>query len=178
MKDNSAAARRGAAADVCISGLLTALVFVATMFVNIRLPISINGGLIHLGNVPLVVASIVFGRKKGAIAGAVGMTLFDVLSGWALWAPGTFIVRGVMGYVIGLIAERRRGESFLFNTVAVIAGGAWMIAGYYLTEGIIYGNFVAPLTSIPGNLVQVLTALVIGMPLATAMKKQKLYKFK
>lgn len=41
-----------------------------------------SGGLIHLGNVPLFVAAMLFGRKTGAIAGAFGMGLFDLMSGW------------------------------------------------------------------------------------------------
>ena len=36
-----------------ITALGTALVYVFTAFINIRLPIAAAGGLIHLGNVPL-----------------------------------------------------------------------------------------------------------------------------
>ncbi|MDR0819710.1 MAG: ECF transporter S component [Oscillospiraceae bacterium] len=171
MKTEKTTRVRSVTADICLNGLLVALVLAATMFINIRLPISVNGGLIHLGNVPLVAAAIVFGRRKGAIAGAFGMGLFDLLSGWTLWAPFTFVVRGAMGWVIGKISETRGGKSFVANLLAVTVGGAIMVAGYYVTEVILYGNFVAPVTSIPGNLIQVLTALVIGLPLSTALKK-------
>ncbi len=147
--------------EIAISGLLIAMVFIATMFINIRLPISINGGLIHFGNVILFTVSIVFGRKKGAIAGAFGMGLFDILSGWAAWAPFTFIIRGIMGFLVGSIANNKGkdGNSFLFNFLAIIASAIWMIAGYYLTEVILYGNWITPATSIPGNIAQ----LVIGL---------------
>ena len=37
----------------------------------------------------LSVVSILFGPKKGAVAGAIGMGLFDLISGWTLWAPFT-----------------------------------------------------------------------------------------
>ena len=46
-----------------ITALFVALTYVFTAFVNIRLPIAANGGLIHLGNVPLFIAAILFGRK-------------------------------------------------------------------------------------------------------------------
>lgn len=75
--------------DLVESSLLIALVFIATKFINIRLPISINGGLIHLGNVMLFTSAIVFGKRKGALAGGIGMALFDLVSGWTLWAPFT-----------------------------------------------------------------------------------------
>ena len=90
--------------DLAETSLLIALVFIATRFINIRLPLASTGGLVHLGNTMLFIAAIVFGKRKGAIAGAFGMGLFDLLSEWAIWAPFTFVVRGVMGYIIGSIA--------------------------------------------------------------------------
>lgn len=147
--------------DTAISGLFIAMVFIATMFINIRLPISVNGGLIHFGNVILFTISIVFGKRKGAVAGAFGMCLFDIVSGWTPWAPFTFIIRGVMGYMTGSIANSRGrdGKSFVFNLLAVIVSGIWMLAGYYIAEVILYGNWLTPLTSVPGNIAQ----LVLGL---------------
>ena len=161
--------------EIAISGLLIAMVFIATMFINIRLPISINGGLIHFGTVMLFIVSIVFGKKKGAIAGAFGMGLFDILSGWALWAPFTFVIRGVMGFLIGSISDHngKDGSSFLFNLLAIVVSGIWMIAGYYVTEGILYGNWIAPLTSIPGNLAQLILGL-LSLIIVPTLKKLKL----
>ncbi len=66
--------------DMVETALLTALVFVATAFINIRLPILATGGLVHLGTVMLFVTAIVFGKEKGAIAAAVGMAIFDLSS--------------------------------------------------------------------------------------------------
>ena len=164
-------------ADLCVNAILIALVLVATLFINIRLPISINGGLIHLGNVPLVMAAIVFGKKKGAVAGACGMGLFDVLGGWMLWAPFTFVIRGVMGFVIGWIAEKKQGKSVWLNLLAILAGGVCMMVGYYFTEVILYQNWVAPFTSVPGNAIQTASALVLGLPLATLIKKQNILPY-
>lgn len=165
------------AADVTVSGLLIALVFVATEFVNIRLPISVNGGLIHLGNVMLFVSAILFGRKKGALAGAFGMGLFDIVSGWMAWTPFTFIIRGIMGYIIGTIAnnKNKNGSSFLYNLMAILAGGIWMIMGYYLTEVILYGNWLSPMTSITGNIIQIAIGAVVGLPLVSALRKLKIF---
>lgn len=54
-----------------ITALFIALTYVFTAFVNVRLPITANGGLIHLGNVPLFICAILFGKKSGALAGAL-----------------------------------------------------------------------------------------------------------
>lgn len=161
--------------DVVITGLLTALVFVATKFINLRLPISINGGLIHFGNVALFIAAIVFGKRKGAVAGAFGMSLFDVVSGWMAWAPFTFVVRGIMGYIIGAVSNAggKNGNSAGYNIIAVIAASIWMLAGYYMTEVVLYKNWLAPVTSIPGNLTQIALGLIAGLPIAAILKRNK-----
>lgn len=163
--------------DMVETALLTALVFVATAFINIRLPILASGGLVHLGTVMLFITAIVFGKEKGAIAGAIGMAIFDLSSGWALWAPFTFIVRGVMGYMVGSItwSKNREGNNFLFNVLAVILSGAWMIVGYYITEGILYGNWLTPVASIPGNITQIVIGLILGLPIAKVLKKYVKY---
>ena len=79
-----------------ITAAFVALTYIFTAFINVKLPIAANGGLIHLGNVPLFIGAILFGKKTGAIAGGIGMGLFDLLSGWTLWAPFTLIIVGIM----------------------------------------------------------------------------------
>lgn len=163
--------------DLVETALLTTLVFVATAFINIRLPILSSGGLVHLGNVILFAAAILFGKKKGAIAGAVGMAIFDLSSGWALWAPFTLVVRGIMGYIVGTIAysNNKNGDNFLINILAVFVSGIWMIIGYYITEVILYGNLLTPVASIPGNITQLVVGLVLGLPLAKILKRYTRY---
>lgn len=152
-----------------ITAVATALVYVFTAFINVRLPISINGGLIHLGNVPLFLFAIIFGKKTGAIAGGIGMGLFDLLSPYAVWAPFTLIIAGFMGWITGWITEKKKG--FPWYALAMGAACIIKIAGYYIAEGLIYGNWIAPVTSIPGNLVQIGVAFVIVMITAEPLKR-------
>lgn len=154
--------------ELTITAVFIALTYVFTAMVNIRLPFAPNGGLIHLGNVPLFIAAIVFGKKTGAAAGAVGMSLFDLLSGWTAWAPFTFIIAGIMGFVVGAITEKK--DTFFWRTAALLAALVIKIAGYYLAEVILYGNWVVPVSSIPGNTLQVTAAIVIVLPSVTGIK--------
>jgi len=157
---------------IVINGLFIALTFVATLFINIKLPIMGNGGLVHLGNVPLFIAALVYGKKTGAVAGAFGMALFDLVSGgWTVWAPATFVIVGAMGFVAGLIAEKMPGKKVLVYTTAVFAALIIKIVGYYFAEVIIYGNWYLPFGSIPGNVLQVALAGIVVVPLAGRLKK-------
>lgn len=164
--------------ELTLSGLLVAIVFVMTYYIQITLPVAVNGGLIHMGNVALFTIALVFGKRRGAIAGAFGMGLFDILSGWGAWAPYTFVIRGVMGFIIGGVADvkDKNGSSMLMNLAAIALGSVWMIAGYYAAEGIMFGNWVAPATSIPGNLVQLVIGTVVAVPLSKLlMRLQKTF---
>lgn len=169
MSTNDAAVRKVNVMSISVTGVCIALTLVATAFINIRLPIAANGGLVHLGNVPLFLAAIIFGKKTGALAGAFGMGLFDLLSGWTLWAPFTFVVVGLMGYAVGKITEDRVG--FRWNVLAIAAACVIKVVGYYIAEGIIYGNWIAPALSIPGNLVQIGVAAVIVLPIVEIVRK-------
>jgi len=164
---------RSVAKEVTLNGLLIALVFVSTYLIQIRLPVSMNGGLVHMGNVALFTVALVFGKRKGAMAGAFGMGLFDLVSGWVAWAPFTFVVRGVMGYLIGRFSEGFE-KAWWKAPAAVVLGGIWMLAGYYVTEGILYGNWIAPVTSIPGNLTQLGLGAVIAIPFSKMLKSNVL----
>ena len=152
--------------------LFISLTFVATWLINIRLPLIGSGGLIHMGNVPLFVGAMLFGRKTGAVAGAFGMALFDLMSGWTIWAPFTFVIVGAMGYIVGLIAEKQPFKNKDFNNIiSIILAIVIKVVGYYIAEVIIYGNLIAPIGSIPGNIIQVGFAGFIVILLIEPMRK-------
>ena len=168
--------RRQSTIRLVLAAVFIALTYVFTAFVNIRLPFALYGGLIHLGNVPLFIGAILFGRKVGAAAGGIGMALFDLLSGWTAWAPFTLVIVGLMGYVVGLLAEKKK--TFAWNLLGMGLALVIKIIGYYIAEWILYGNAFVPLTSIPGNVIQVGTAIVIVslviVPLKQAVNKMRL----
>ena len=154
-----------------ITAAFVALTYIFTAFINVKLPIAANGGLIHLGNVPLFIGAILFGKKTGAIAGGIGMGLFDLLSGWTLWAPFTLIIVGIMGFTVGKLTEDPRHQNMKWYVITIAAACVIKVVGYYIAEVIIYGNPLAPVTSIPGNLVQIGVAAVIVLLIVGQLQK-------
>ena len=164
--------------SITITAMLIALVFITTLFVNIKLPIKANGGLVHLGTAMLFIASILFGPKKGAIAGAAGMGLFDVVGGWLIWAPITIVARGLQGFIVGKIAwaNGRKGDNLALNIVAMIISMPVMLAVYYIGEVILYNNWIAPLASIPGDIIQNMLGLIVAIPVCLFLTKTPILK--
>ncbi len=156
--------------ELTMTALFIALTYVATAFINVRIPfIAANGGLIHLGNMPLFIAAAIYGKKTGALAGALGMGLFDLSCGWVAWAPFTFVICGLIGWTYGAITQEHKAKGWLI--AGVIAVAVIKVVGYYIAEGIIYGNWIVPFASIPGNLVQIGVAGVIGVPIIMVLRK-------
>lgn len=154
--------------ELVIIALGIALVYVATAFINVRLPLVGQGGLIHLGNVPLFIFAMLWGPKVGAVSGGVGMALFDLLSGWTLWAPFTLVIVSAMGYVVGYITKNRTEVKWYF--VAVALACVIKVVGYYFAEVTLYGNWTIPFSSVPGNLCQIGVAAVISVPLIKGLR--------
>ena len=159
------------AKQIALDAMFVALTLVFTAFVNIQIPgFGGAGGLIHLGNVPLFIAAMVYGKRTGALAGALGMGLFDILSGWAAWAPCTIITCGLMGFTVGVVCKNR--NSMLSRVLAIAAALIIKIAGYFIFESFIMGNGIAAaLKSIPGNIIQIAVAAIIVFIMITPLKR-------
>lgn len=163
---------REATQMLVINALFIALTFLATWLINVRIPfLPGNGGLIHLGNVPVFIAAIVYGRKTGAVSAAVGMSLFDLMSGWTAWAPFTFVIGGAMGFAVGYIVDKLHYHKMVVNIIALAVAMVIKVTGYYFAEVILYGNWIVPFGSIPGDITQVVVAGMIVLPIVERIKK-------
>ena len=155
--------------DLVITSLFIALVYVFTWLVKIQLPFSPNGGLIHLGNVPFFLAAIFFDKRVGMTAGALGMGLFDLTSGWVLWSPMTVISALIMGYILNKMNYKKHTLKSLISSFILVA--IVKVVVYYIGEIFILSSLVAPLTSIPGNLIQIAVSSVIVLVVFKPMEK-------
>ncbi len=116
---------------IVIVALFTALVAVATMAVKIP---TING-YIHLGDTLVYLCGIFLGPVYGAIAAGMGSFLADMLSGYAIWAIPSFLIKALDAFVFGLIFKKVilnniKMKSLLIRYVIALAiGGSIMVGG-------------------------------------------------
>lgn len=156
--------------------LMTAIICVATM--SIKIPTVMGIGYDHLGDSMIFFAAILFGRKKGSITSAIGMSLADLLSGYAYYVPFTFVIKGIMALIATTIAYRGNyeGKNMINNIFAFVVAGAWMVFGYFVAKIILvkfvlfkvdtYSEALAlGLASIPNNIGQVTVGILIAVPL-------------
>lgn len=146
--------------------IFSALIFIATW---INVPIwGANGGLMHLGTLTQTVVALLFGPYVGALSGAIGMTLFDYLSPYAAWAPITFVVRLLAGWIIGQVSPQ---SAKMKLAIALLLGAFVVIIGYYLGAALLYSDWLTPLPWILGDLVTALVSSIAAVLIAPMVAK-------
>lgn len=93
------------------TAIFAALCYVSFTFLQIKIPVP--GGdatSLHIGNAFCVLAALILGGSYGGLAGAVGMTIADILDPvYILGAPKTFVLKFAIGLIVGLVAHRVAG---------------------------------------------------------------------
>lgn len=152
-----------------LAALFAALTFVATNLIHI--PIPATNGYINLGDCVVLLGACLLGPAYGAAAGGVGAALADILSGYGIYAPGTFLIKGAVAAAAALLL---RGLSKKTKTAPLLSGiGAElvMIFGYFGYESTVLGYGLAAAGSIPGNAVQAVAGVALSVVLYEAVKK-------
>lgn len=154
--------------SIVYTALAIALVTLSTMV--IRIP-TIKG-YVNFGDIAIFVTAILLGKKSGFLAGALGSATADILGGYIIYAPGTFIIKGLEGLICALLIWRSSNNKA--NTysliISPIIAGMWMVLGYFIYEYILFGLGTA-LPSIPSNLLQGGVSAVAAVPIVLALKK-------
>lgn len=88
---------------ISIIGVMAGLSFVAYEF--FRIPFA-GGSSFHLGNTFTALTAMLLDGVSGGLAGAIGLTLADVLAGDPGYAFTTFILKFIIGLVCGAAAHR------------------------------------------------------------------------
>ena len=147
---------------IAYSGVLAALVFVGT---ELHIPTAI--GHINLGDLVILVSSYILG-PLAFVPAAIGSTLADLLAGYPQYAVATFLIKGLMGYVAGILLKRNvQGKvSLVRKLCASFITELIMIAGYFAFESLpfMYG-VEAALGSVIPNGIQASAAIVGALPL-------------
>lgn len=144
-----------------LAALFAALSCVATM--SIRIPTPGTGGYIHPGDAIVILSGVILGPVWGFLAGGIGSALSDLIGGYFIYVPITFVIKGLVALAAGLLYQKV-GKNQKSRYIAVILGGVADIilvaGGYFVCEFFIYG--AGAVASIPANIIQGVGGLVIS----------------
>lgn len=142
---------------VAATAVFTAFVAAATSVFSVYIPATT--GYFNVGEIMVYTCALLMGPYVGAFAGGVGSAISDLSLGYPYYAPGTLIIKGIEGFVVGYLGTRAFrsvsaggwrviaiafglmfsaaltyvGSYFLSGAFSITLGGAWNIPGFTLT---------------------------------------------
>lgn len=122
--------------------LFTTLVYTATIVVQVYQPTT--GGYFNLGESMIYLAALISTPAVAGISGGIGAALADLSTGYAVFAPGTLIIKLVEGYLAGVLINKLRRIHGLYKALA--ASTAYTLA-FVLVSSILWtgGIYIGPM---------------------------------
>jgi len=119
--------------QVALTAVFIAVVFVFTVIVAISIPAT--HGFWNVGETGVYLAALVGGPIVGAIAGGIGSALADLVLGYAIYAPGTLVIKASEGFITGFLYDvlyrGRRKNIVYWVLLAVIAVICSLVTVFY-----------------------------------------------
>lgn len=165
---------------ICFIGLMAAIVFVVNY---LRIPFM--GTQLHMTNALCVLCGLLFGPGAGFLAAGIGSGLYDIVAGWGAECIITFINKGAIALVAGLIgyASAQKDEQTRIDHARIILGsvlGALAYVALYMLKTFIFGQLIdgltldavvaKMLTKLPGSLMNAVFAFIVAPILHGALR--------
>ncbi|MBP3203884.1 MAG: ECF transporter S component [Lachnospiraceae bacterium] len=181
---------------VAQAGLLAALCYIGFAVFKIDIPVGTEKTAFHFGNVFCVLAALLLGGYWGGLAGAIGMTIADLTTAYVTSAPKTFLLKLMIGLVVGFVAHKlfhiSREHTVKYITGATITASvcgmgfnviADPLVGYFYKTYLlgvpqdIAKTFakINTMTTLVNAIVAVVAATVFYLALRPALKKSGLF---
>lgn len=157
---------------IAVAALLAALTCVATMVIKIPSPMK---GYLNLGDCVVLTAGWMLSPVYGFLAAGLGSALADLFSGYVVYAPATFLIKGLMALAARFVYKTlcNKTNSSVSRIISGVLAEIIMVLGYYIFEGFMYG-FSASLVNVAANAVQGIAGLVLGFVLIKIFEKTKI----
>lgn len=157
-----------------IPAALLALTVLITALVRVAVPLSVTVGgrdagvYVTLGDSCIFLAVLLCGAPWGALIAALGMAIADLIVGSYSYIIGSFLIKGGMALFIGAAIRRlvpqdgaqRPGWKSCFR--AALLAEAVMVAGYFVYDLTVFGQYLVAAYEIPLNLLQGLVCGAAG----------------
>lgn len=160
---------------ICLSGVFAALIAVCSF--ALKLPIASGQGYIHIGDA-FVYLSACFLGPYGILASAIGASLADLLSGCAIWAIPSAIIKSCncLPFIIAFKLYKKPFRLFnKYTFISVFLSGAITVGGYFAFEIFLYSKEAAALDLI-WNVIQASASAVLFICFSAVLDKLKTNK--
>lgn len=163
--------------QLVLAALMAALTCVGTMVIRIPTP---TNGYIHPGDGFVLLSSLLLGPLWGPLAAGFGSALTDLIGGYFVYVPATFVIKAMTsltGYAIFRFLSAKVTKDLPKLIISGIIGELVMVFGYFafeiflLSEGSLKAGILASAAGIPANMIQATFGVIICAVLYPLLKK-------
>lgn len=156
---------------LAMTGLMAALCYIGFAFLKIDMPI--GSAAIHFGNIFCVLAALLLGGYWGGMAGAVGMTIGDLTTAYATSAPKTFLLKLLIGLIVGFVAHNifklDQDHDVKYVTKVTILSSACGMGFNIIADPVVGYFYKTYLLGIPQDLAATLAKINLGVTAVNAV---------
>ncbi len=167
---------------IILAALFAALTAVGTMIIKIPTP---TQGYIHPGDGFVLLSGLLLGPLWGGLAAGVGSALSDLIGGYFVYVPATFVIKAltaITGYLVFKAISKLLARSIELPALIIsgIAGETVMVLGYFLFEIFMLSvvnntslsaGVIASIAGIIPNIIQGVFGVIISTILYPFIKK-------
>ena len=156
------------------AAMFAAMVCVATMVIKFQIAI---GGYVNLGDCIVLLAGWMLPPGAAFLAGGIGSAAADAILGYGVYIPATFLIKGLMAVSAGGVFKllNKRTKPLVARIASALCAEVWMVLGYYIFDGVLYG-FVPALAGLYGSALLGVAGLVLGVVVVNVFVKTKIMK--
>ena len=151
--------------NICFSAMFAAMIFALTM---LHVPIG-AGGYIHVGDSVIYIAALLMGGPWSFISAAIGAACADLVSGVAVYAIPSAIIKVLIAVPFVLTAKKDTKLLSIRTAAFTILSGIITILGYFLTDLVVYR--AGAVADLPANVIQAVGSAVVFVILAFALDR-------
>ena len=152
---------------MALASLFAAIIAVFTAFIfHIPIKIGANTAYLHFGDAFIFLAASFLPTPYALAAAGIGAGLGDLFCGGAEWIPFTVIIKILVAVVFTSKSPKmlcKRNVFALFTALLIT------VCGYYVAEAVLFGNWVSPLLSVWGNVVQIFGSAILYCVISPAL---------
>lgn len=151
--------------NICFAAMFAAMIFGLTM---LHVPIG-AGGYIHVGDAVIYVTAMLMGGPWAFISAAIGAACADIVSGFAVYAVPSAIIKILIAVPFVLISKKQSKLLSVRSAIFTIISGVITVLGYFAADLILYRE--GAIADLPANIIQAADSAVVFIVLAFALDR-------
>ncbi|WP_044974263.1 TIGR04002 family protein [Ruminococcus sp. HUN007] len=157
------------------TAMFTAIITVLTACFQIK---TVNDGYIHFGDSMIYLASCLLPAPYAVFAASAGGAMADILSGSAVWALPTLIIKALntLPFIVALKYIKKKDSDRIMTKEMIImsaVSGVITIVGYWIAEGIMFGFAASTIGTVLRGFIQPVCSSVLFVCVGTVLDRAK-----